>query len=65
MNNENYYAEGIHPNKNLENWFSNSIIVIKSNRTPGYAYFKIRQPKPKLLSAIDEKTKNLSDFQKE
>ena len=34
------------------------IIVIKSNRTLSNAYFKIRQPKPKFLSAIDDENKN-------
>jgi len=44
--------------------FSFLIIVFKSNRTVGYFCFKIRKPKPNYPSAIDEKNKKFSDFQK-
>jgi hypothetical protein len=44
--------------------FSILIIVFNPNRASNYLCFKIKQPKPKVHSPIDEKTKNFSIFQK-
>jgi hypothetical protein len=61
MNNENYYTEGIHPNKNLEKpILSTAIIVIKLNRTSNGVCFKIRKLKQKVLSAVDDEKQNFS-----
>jgi len=43
--------------------FSNAIKLLKSVKTLSGVYFKIKQPKPNYPSAIDEKTKNFSNFQ--
>jgi hypothetical protein len=49
----------------MKNWFSNAIIALKPNRASVSLYFKIRQPKSNRFSAIDEKIKKFSLFQRD
>jgi hypothetical protein len=46
-------------------WFSNSIKILKPNRTSRGVYFKNRNPKLNYSLAIDEKTKKFLKFSKQ